>query len=170
MTVALTPSALQPGGSSQVRDGLFYCSHVYKLDLPPERVLAALQGDWDLWWTMGKRLGVRVDETGATCWRFIPLRPTGMMVWFDMVMQPPRVDRGSSGEPEKIVLEMTLDGACHGPARYEIYAAPDGGTLLRGVWDGVRPRGFRRMATGMFGFMHLLVEGRAMAQLNRLPA
>jgi hypothetical protein len=170
MTVALAPSALQPGGSREVRDGAFYCSHVYKLDLAPERVLSALQGDWDLWWTMGRRVDVRVDDKGVTRWKFIPLRPTGSMVWFNIAMDPPRIENGPSGQAEKIVLAMFLDGACYGPARYEIYAAPGGGSLLRGAWDGVRPRGWRQMATGMFGFMHLLVEGRAVAQLNRLPA
>ena len=45
----LAPTALAPGVSSHVRDGLFDCSNVYRLDAPPERVLAALQGDWNRW-------------------------------------------------------------------------------------------------------------------------
>ena len=170
MTVGLTPTALTPGGTQEVRGGVFYCSHIYKVDLPPERVLAALQGDWDLWWTMGKRVNVHVDDKGVAHWKFIPLKATGMMVWFNIAMQPPHVEKGASGEPEKIVLAMEFDGACNGPGRYEVFAAPDGGTFLRGAWDGVTPRGWRRLAPGMFGFMHLLVEGRAVKQLNRLVA
>jgi hypothetical protein len=168
--VPLTPAALQPGGSREVRNGLFYCSHTYKLALPAERVLAALQGDWDTWWTMGKRLDVRVDDQGYTRWRFIPFRPTGMMVWFNIVMAPPRVENGAAGQPERVVLELELDGACRGPARYEVYASADGGSFLRGAWDGVRPKGWRAMATGMFGFMHVMVESRAVARLGRLSA
>jgi len=165
---ALVPTALQVGGSREVRNGVFYCSHTYKLDLPPARVLAALQGDWEAWWTMGRRIGVHVDDRGVTRWKFIPLRASGMMVWFNIAMDPPRVEAGPSGQPEKIVLNMMFDGVCHGPGRYEIYAAPDGGTFLRGAWDGVTPRGWRRLAPGVMGFMHLLVEGRAVANLNRL--
>jgi hypothetical protein len=170
VTVALTPSALQVGGSQEVRNGVFYCAHVYKLDMPPERVLAAIQGDWNLWWSMGTRQNVHVDDKGVTHWKFIPLKGGGTMVWFNIAMQPPAVENGASGKPEKIVLAMEFDGACFGPGRYEIFAAPDGGTFLRGSWDGVTPRGWRRFAPGMFGFMHLLVEGRAVAHLNRLRA
>jgi hypothetical protein len=167
---ALTPTALEPGGFREVRNGLFYCSHTYALDLPPSRVLEALQGDWDLWWTMGKRLDVRVDDEGVTHWKFIPLKASGTMVWFNIDMQPPRVENGPSGKPEKILLAMTFDGTCAGPGRYEIFAAPNGGAFLRGSWDGVKPRGWRQLAPGLMGLIHLLVEGRAVAQLNRLSA
>ena len=168
--ITLTASALQPGKSRFVRDGLFYCSNVYKLDRPVAEVLAALEGDWDRWWTMGRRYKVRKDERGVTHWTFVPLRFTGKMVWFDIDMEPTRVELNAAGKPEKLVLAFTLEGACHGPARYEIYAAPDGGTLLRGAWDGVRPRGWRRFAPGMLGLVHVLVEDRAVANLNRVPA
>ena len=168
--VALAPSDLQPGGSREVKDGAFYCWHVYKLPQPPDRVLAALQGDWDRWWTMGKRVGVATDAQGVTRWKFIPVKPTASMVWFNITMQPPRVENGPGGRPEKIVLAMAFDGACKGPGRYEIFAAPDGGTLLRGSWDGVTPQGWRRLAPGMLGLIHVLVESRAVANLARLSA
>ena len=170
MVVKLTASALEPGGTSEVRDGYFYCSHTYKIDAPPEKVLGALQGDWDQWWSMGRRLNVRVDDRGVTHWKFIPLKTSGMMVWFNIDMDPPRVDNGPSGSPEKIVLELKLDGACVGPARYEVFATPDGGSFLRGSWNGVKPRGWRRFATGMFGSMHLLVESWAVRNMRSMLA
>lgn len=168
--LTLVPGALEPGESREVRDGVFYCANVYRLDLPPERVLAAFQGDWQIWWKTGRCANLRVDDRGVTRWRFIPVRATAPMVWFDIEMQPPRVETNAAGQPEKIVLDMTLDGACHGPACYEIYAAPGGGTLLRGVWNGVTPRGWRRFAPGMLGHVHVVVERMAVANLNRLPA
>ena len=168
--VTLVPSALEPGQTHQVRDGLFYCTNVYHIDAPPERVLAALQGDWDRWWTSGRRVDVRVDDRGVTRWKFLPVRLTAAMVWFNIEMQPPKVENNAAGQPERIVLSMTLDGACYGPASYEIFAAADGGTLLRGIWNGVRPRGWRRFAPGILGQVHVMVERRAVANLSRLSA
>lgn len=166
----LVPTALQPGHASEVRDGLFYCQATYAVAAMPAKVLAAFQGDWDLWWTSGRRLDVRVDDRGVTRWKFLPIRLTGAFVWFDMVMQPPRVEKNSAGRPEKIVLSFTLDGACSGPACYEIYAAQGGGTFVRGSWNGVRPSGWRRMAVGMLGQIHMFTERRAIANLARLAA
>lgn len=168
--VTLTPATLQPGRSRHVRNGLFYCSNVYKLDLPPEKVLAAFEENWDPWWTMGRCVNFRKDDRGVTRWKFIPVRATGAMIWFDMEMQPPRVEYNAAGQPEKVVLAITLGGACFGPARYEIYAAPGTGTLLRGVWEGVKPNGWRRFTPGFLGLVHVLVEDRAVANLNRLSA
>jgi len=168
--VDLIPSALEEGHTSEVRDGAFYCQATYRVDAPPDGVLAAFQGDWDAWWTSGRRLDVRVDDRGVTRWKFLPIRLTGAFVWFDMVMQPPRVENNAAGQPEKIVLSFTLAGACDGPARYEIYGAPGGKTFVRGIWSGVRPNGWRRMATGMLGQVHLFTERRAIANLARLAA
>lgn len=170
MTTVLVPTALEPGHTSEVREGLFYCQATYRLDAPPDRVLAALTGDWDRWWTTGRREDVRVDDRGVTRWKFLPVRVTAPIVWFNIEMQPPRVDKNSAGQPEKIVLAMMLAGACDGPACYEIYAAPGGGTLLRGSWNGVRPRGWRRLATGFLGQIHVMTERRAIANLARLAA
>src|SRR3974390_644096 len=117
---------------------------------------------------MGKRVGVTTDAQGVNRWKFITVKPTAPMVLFNLTMQPPRVESGPSGRPEKIVLAMTFNGACNGPGRYEIFAAPDGGTLLRGSWDGVRPQGWRRLAPGMLGLIHVIVESRAVANLARL--
>ena len=168
--VTLAPTALEPGESREVRDGMFYCTNVYRVDAPPERVLAALQGDWDRWWTTGRRVDVRVDDRGVTRWKFLPVRLTAAMVWFNIEMQPPKVENNAAGQPERIVLSMTLDGACHGPAAYEVFAAPGGGTFLRGTWNGVRPRGWRQLAPGMLGLVHVMVERRAVKNLGRLPA
>ena len=170
MTTQLVPTPLEVGHTSEVREGLFYCQATYRLDAPPDRVLAALQGDWDRWWTSGRRLNVTTDASGVTRWKFLPVRLTAPIVWFDIAMQPPRVETNAAGQPQKIVLDMALDGACHGPARYEIYAAPGGGTVLRGIWNGVRPRGWRQLATGFFGRIHVLTESRAVANLARLAA
>jgi len=170
VTASLVPTALEPGHESEVRDGVFYSRATYKIDAPPDRVLALLQGDWDRWWTMGRRLDVRVDDRGVTRWKFLPVRLTAAIVWFNIEMQPPRVERNAAGQPEKIVLAMTLAGACDGPASYEIFAAPGSGTLLRGIWNGVRPRGWRQLATGMLGQVHVFTERRAVANLARLAA
>jgi hypothetical protein len=168
--VTLVPSTLEPGHTKAVRDGLFYASAVYRVAAPPQRVLAALQANWDPWWTSGRCDDFRVDERGVTRWKFIPVRATAFMVWFNIEMQPPRVVNNAAGQPEKIVLDLILDGACHGPASYEIFAAPDGSTLLRGSWNGVRPLGWRRFFPGPFGQIHVMVERKAVANIPGLPA
>jgi hypothetical protein len=170
VTEPLVPAALKPGHASEVRDGLFYSQATYRIDAPPDRVLATLLGDWDRWWTSGRRIDVRVDHGGVTRWKFLPVRLTAPIVWFNIEMQPPRIERNAAGEPEKIVLAMTLAGACNGPASYEIYAAPGGGSFLRGSWNGVRPKGWRRLATGLLGQIHVMTERRAIANLARLAA
>ena len=169
-TTELVPTALEPGHMSEVRNGLFYCQATYAVAAPPDKVLAAFQGDWDRWWTSGRRLDVRVDDRGVTRWKFLPIRLTGAFVWFDMVMQPPRVEKNAAGRPEKIVLSFTLGGACDGPACYEVYAAQGGGSLVRGMWNGVRPNGWRRLATRFLGQIHMLTERRAIANLGHLAA
>lgn len=170
MTGQLIQSSLQPGHTSEIRDGLFYCQATYKVDAPPDRVLAAFTGDWDRWWTSGRRLNVTTDAAGITRWKFLPIRLTGAFVWFDMVMQPPHIEKNAAGQAEKIVLAFTLDGACHGPASYEIYAAPGGGTFVRGIWNGVQPNGWRRLATGFLGQVHMNTERKAIANLAALAA
>src|SRR5437879_6524968 len=120
MMAQLVPTTLETGGSHEARDGNIYIRHTYKLDAPPDKVLAAFQANWNAWWTMGSSTDFRVDDRQVTHWMFAPVKAMAFMIWFTIDMDPPRTEAGASGQPERIVLNLRFDGALRGPARYEI--------------------------------------------------
>jgi len=106
-----------------------------------------------------------VDAGGVTRWKFIPLKASGAMVWFNIAMEPPRVENGSSGLPEKIVLAITSMAPV--TVRLVMKSTPHRTVARCSAAPGRgQARGWRALAPGMFGLMHVFVEDGPLSHLQ----
>lgn len=163
-------TALPLGASHQVANGRIDCQTTVKIHAAPEQVLAALQGDWQAWWQGGQTAGRKPRADGGQDFDLKPKVIAGFIAptFVKVHAEPPRAEALPEGG-YKVVIRVKLGGDFEGPARFELYAAPDGGTILRSVWEGVKPTGWKAVGPmpGIVAGLHLGVEGGAFKSLDR---
>lgn len=162
------------GQAAKVEGGKIYTSDTVKLDADPERVLAALEGDWSRWWPNGAVEDVPGDVA-------LP-RPEENEKRFLFREQGSRRAAGSAyvvrqlmataeqvgGGALMMVIPTKLAGTLQGDGRFEIRVTPDGKTLLTAKWDGVKPAHLKRWGAGAEGVAreHLAHEKQAFESLG----
>lgn len=168
-------SAAEPhvGFWHTVTNGLIDCENTVQLAAPPAAVVEALRGDWAQWWKGGATADRRPNAKGGETFRLNPvvlpggLKPEVLTVETEAPREEALPDGGT-----KVVLPATLVGGVNGACRFEVFPGPDGGTIIRSVWDHVKPSG--AMALGpmphLAADLHLLVEGRSFKHLDEYLA
>lgn len=155
------------GTTTRIEGGKIYTSNTVKIDADPERVMAAIEGDWSKWWPVSKVDAVPAGtnlprpEENETRFRFQPKGSKGNTY---VVQQFMPVAEAIGPGTFMMVVPTTLSGDARGQGRYEIRVTPDNKTLLTAKWEGVAPangRNPQRVADE-----HLATERRAFEKLG----
>lgn len=162
------------GTSYKIEGGKIYASDTVKIDADPERVMAALEGDWSKWWPSGAVEGVPCDaalpkpEENEKRFLFRELAAKGAPKAGYVVQQFMATAEQAGGGALMMVVPTKLSGDLKGDARYEIRVLPDGKTLLTSKWDGVKPAGLKGVGPLTEGTAkaHLALEERALKNLE----
>jgi hypothetical protein len=168
-TTAPPADPLTVGFWHKVVAGTIDCENTIELAAPPERVLAAFAGDWALWWQGGRTSNIRPNDLGGQTFELNPVMIAGVFApeVLTVTTAGPRVETDADGR-EKTVLAATLAGAVDGKTRFEVSARPGGGTVVRSIWDQVKPAGVKGLGPlpHIVADLHLLVEGKAFRHMD----
>lgn len=162
------------GQTLEVRGGKIYASDTVKLDAEPERVMAAIEGDWSKWWPSGKVSEVPEGadlpkpEENERRFQFQPGQGKDAPKAYVVRQLMPTAEQAGSGF--MMVVPTKLSGGVTGEGRFEIRVTPDGKTLLTATWDGVKPEGLPRFGGGGaegVGRKHQALEKQALEHLGK---
>lgn len=164
------------GTAYKIEGGKIYTTDTVKLDADPERVMAAIEGDWSKWWPRSAVAPVPCDvalprpEENESRFLFRPLASRGAPPSAYVVRQftPTAEPAGGGGGALMMVVPTKLAGDLTGDGRFEIRATPDGKTLLTAKWDGVKPTGFKAWGPMPEALTkaHLALEAQALENLG----
>lgn len=162
------------GQTSKIEGGKIHTSDTVKLDAEPERVMAALEGDWSAWWPNGKvedvPAGVALPRPEENERRFLfrELGAKGQKGSAYVVRQLMPTAEQAGGGALMMVIPTKLAGELTGDGRFEIRVTPDGKTLLTAKWDGVKQAKPSRFGAGAEGVAkaHLAHEKQALEHLG----
>ncbi len=162
------------GQTSKIAGGKIYTTDTVKIDADPERVMAALEGDWSKWWPNGQvaevpcAIALPRPEENEKQFLFRELAAKGQAGSAYAVRQfMPTAEQAGAGTL-MMVIPTKLAGDLTGDGRFEIRATPDGKTLLTAKWDGVKPEHLKRWGPGAEGVAkaHLAQEKQALENLG----
>lgn len=165
----LKTTTLVPGSAQAIKDGAITCSTVVHIKASPREIVEALKTDWASWWPRSESAHRRTTPEGGTQFDFKPMVVAGQGPTDVNVTTHPLQKDGGNTNASKWVIPVSLDGDFKGQARFEIYAAPDGGSYLKSQWDQVRPTGLKAkgIMPEIVTRMHLWVEGNGLEGLKQ---
>lgn len=174
--LTLSRPAGQPtlGQTLEVRGGKIYASDTVKIDAEPERVMAAIEGDWSKWWPGGKVAEVPAGadlpapEENERRFQFAPGEGKDAPKAYVVRQLMPTAEQ--AGNALMMVVPTKLSGGVTGEGRFEIRVTPDGKTMLTAKWDGVKPEGLPRFGGGGVegaGRKHQALEKQALENLGK---
>ncbi|MDB5097530.1 MAG: hypothetical protein JWM80_1951 [Cyanobacteria bacterium RYN_339] len=148
------------------KPGTFSYTTTMKMAAPPQKVLDALQGDWNVWWKGGQQSNLVKHADGSASFDLAPVHapPAPDLIKVHVEVAAPRAEK--VGDGYKVVLPVTLSGSFNGQAGFTITQAPDGSTNVQSTWTDVAPHGTAKAMGGKALDAHFRAENNALRNLN----
>jgi hypothetical protein len=156
----LAPAKTTPVEQSHhVVGSKIYCETAITVDAPMDKALAAVQGDWSVWWGHGRVTNRQPGPGGSATYNLGPVVVAGEgPINVRVEMAAPKVTKTPDGR-EKLVMDVKLSGDFTGPAHLDIERTKDGKTRISSNWEGVEPTGWKQHLPELIANIHLAAEG-----------
>jgi len=141
--------------------GAFCYTTTVAIHASPEKVVAALNADWNAWWAGGSVTnnnflqGTHTFDLAPIA--LGPVKPINVHVTVQPLVKNPN---GSWSLPTSLL------GNFEGKCGFTIWRALDGTTILQSSWYNMKPHGAAALLGGMAIKAHWLAEDNALNNLN----
>lgn len=169
LVLAAKPTAGQPlvGTSYALEKGKLTTRNTVLINAEPERVMAAIEGDWSQWFagsavkaTTGAP-GAKLRE-GETRFRFEPTAGKGEA--FEIQQYAAEAAEAGKGQIMMVIPTRYVDGPVKGDGRYEVRVTSEGKTLLTSTLRNVDAGDVKKAEA--FAKAHLARETKGLAGLG----